>query len=133
MNLLYFNSIHLRYSKLCDGYGVFANKDFKKGELIEQGVASVLNNVDGNENPHLFTWSNEIPNLKWAVLSGYAFYYNTSLENKSNTIMIRDFKNNTFKIYAKKNIIKDEELLHTYKSLSWRKCFQQMNLSIHSD
>jgi hypothetical protein len=40
--------------------------------------------------------------------------------------MERDFINNTFKIIANRNIKKDEELLHTYKSLQWRECFTEI-------
>ena len=41
------------------GNGVFAKQDIKKGEIIETGIMTLLVNVDGNENPHVFTWSDE--------------------------------------------------------------------------
>lgn len=40
--------------------------------------------------------------------------------------MIRDFDNNTFTIYAIKNIDFGEELTHTYKSLEWRTCINSL-------
>merc|ERR1719158_2651968 len=38
------------------GDGAFAARDFKKGELVEYGVARRLP-LDGNECPWVFTWS----------------------------------------------------------------------------
>lgn len=104
--------------------GVFSKEPIKKGDIIEYGIASIIN-ADGNKNPHLFTWSDDIPNTTWAALSGCAPYYNTSLE--PNCKVIRDFENNTFKIIALNDIEKEEELTHTYKSLNWRTCFQDLN------
>ena len=57
-----------------EGLGAFAKKNFTPGEIIEEGVARVLTNVDGHENPILFTWSDDIPNHKWAILSGCAHF-----------------------------------------------------------
>lgn len=100
--------------------GVFAKKDFKKDDIVEYGIASKVN-ADGHKNPHFFTWSDNIPNLDWAICSGCSAFYNTSLN--PTTKMERDFKNNTFKIYALRDIKKDEELTHLYKSIKWRNCF----------
>ena len=107
------------------GNGVYAKNSFKKGDLIEKGIARVIP-VDGNECPYVFTWSDD--RTKWAVCSGYATFYNTS--KTPNTKMERDFVNNTFEIYALKDIAKDEELTHTYRSLGWRKCFSELNESL---
>ena len=79
--------------------------------------------MDGNDCPYVFTWSDD--RTKWALCSGYATFYNTS--KTPNTKMERDFVNNTFEIYALKDIAKDEELTHTYRSLGWRKCFSELN------
>ena len=38
--------------------------------------------------------------------------------------MERDFVNNSFVITATKDIRKNEELLHVYKSKGWRTCFK---------
>ena len=40
-----------------------------------------------------------------------------------NTCMVRYFEEDSFEIYATKNIAKGEELTHTYKSLEWRDVF----------
>ena len=122
-SLIKCDNLLLSKSRLCDGNGVFAEKDFDKDDIIELGIARVLNNVDGHENPHLFTWSDEIPNNKWALLSGYAHFYNTLTDDKSNCIIYRNFIDNSFTIKSKRDIKKGEELTHTYKSLTWRKCF----------
>jgi hypothetical protein len=106
--------------------GAFAGKFFKKDEIIEIGVVRVLpDSFDGNESPYVFTWSDTIPNKRWAIASGCATFYNTSIKD-ANVKMLRDFKNNTFKIIALRDINIDEELLHTYKSLQWRKCFSDI-------
>ena len=104
------------------GNGVYAKINFKKGDLIEKGIARVIP-IDGNNCPYVFTWSDD--RTKWALCSGYATFYNTS--KTANTKMDRDFVNNTFEIYALKDIVKDEELTHTYRSLGWRKCFLELN------
>ena len=104
--------------------GVFSNIPFKKGDLIEYGIARVLNNVDGHDNPHLFTWSDTNPNTTWALLSGCATFYNTSLI--PNIEFVRDFENNIFKVRALDDIKSDTELVHTYKSLEWRDCFKEL-------
>lgn len=104
------------------GLGAFAACNIKQGELIEQGVARLVD-CDGNNNPFLFTWSDD--RTKWAFASGCAPFYNTSLT--PNTEMYRDFSANTFQIYALKDINAGEELTHTYRSLTWRKCFTDLN------
>lgn len=106
--------------------GAFAGKFFNKDEIIEIGIVRVLpDSFDGNESPYVFTWSDEIPNKRWGIASGCATFYNTSIKD-ANVKMERDFKNNTFKIIALRDINRDEELLHTYKSLQWRKCFSDI-------
>lgn len=112
------------------GYSVFSKKNFKPGELIEKGLIKKLSDnenkiFDGMNNPYVFTWSDDIPNYTWGFGSGCSTFYNTSLD--ANTIMERDFKNDSFKIYASKDITENEELTHQYKSLKWRTCFQELN------
>ena len=107
------------------GHGVFAKSSIKKGELIEKGLARIIP-LDGNDCPYVFTWSED--RTKWAICSGYATFYNTSRD--PNTKMNRDFENNTFEIYALRDIEENEELTHTYRSLGWRKCFSELNDTI---
>lgn len=106
--------------------GAFANKFFKKDEVVEYGIVRLLPEFfEGNESPFVFTWSDDIPNTKWAMTSGCAMFYNTSLK-EPNVRMDRNFNDNTFKILALRDIQENEELFHTYKSLKWRKCFQDI-------
>lgn len=63
------------YIDKCDvGLGVFSKENLKEGEIIENGLVTILKNVDGNENPHLFTWSND--RTVWGSGSGLLPYYN---------------------------------------------------------
>jgi len=108
------------------GAGAFAATHIQKGEVVEKGIVRVLTNVDGNENPYVFTWSDNIPNTTWAIGSGASTFYNTADESVSNTHMERDFTNNSFVITATKDIAEGDELLHVYKSKGWRACFQEL-------
>jgi len=108
--------------------GAFAKVDLKSGELIEKGLMRRLSGSDnktfnGMNNPYVFTWSDNKPNYTWAFASGCASFYNTGLENQTNTKMIRYFNEDRFEIYANRDIIAGEELTHTYKSLQWRDVF----------
>ena len=38
-----------------------------------------------------------------------------------------------FEIYATRDIEAGDELLHTYISLKWRTCFQELNEIVHAD
>ena len=121
---VYCNNVYINKSTVCDGFGAFAGCDFLQGDTIEYGLAKVLTNCNGHENPVLFTWSDDIPNKTWASTSGCASYYNTS--SQPNCKIIRDFTNNTFTIIATRDIQAEEELFHTYKSLQWRECFSDI-------
>jgi SET domain-containing protein len=104
------------------GLGVFTNVDLKEGEIIEKGLMYRLKNVDGNENPHLFTWSDD--KSIWAGASGCIPWYNHS--DTPNVKKVGDLKNDKMTIIALKSIKKDEELCNKYFSVSWRKCFQNI-------
>eukprot|EP00518_Triparma_eleuthera_P005152 CAMPEP_0182463158 /NCGR_PEP_ID=MMETSP1319-20130603/7169_1 /TAXON_ID=172717 /ORGANISM="Bolidomonas pacifica, Strain RCC208" /LENGTH=135 /DNA_ID=CAMNT_0024662665 /DNA_START=230 /DNA_END=637 /DNA_ORIENTATION=- len=109
------------------GAGAYAATAIPKGSLVEKGIVRVLTNIDGNENPYVFTWSDERPNTTWACGSGCSTFYNTAEEELANTHMERDFANCSFVITATKDIAEGEELLHVYKSKGWRTCFQELN------
>tara|TARA_A200000159_G_C7058535_1_gene229318 strand:- start:138 stop:548 length:411 start_codon:yes stop_codon:yes gene_type:complete len=108
--------------------GAFASIDIKQGELIESGIVRRINDksFNGMNCPHVFTWSDKIPNTTWAICSGCAMFYNTGLMNSTNTYMKRYFDEDRFEIYAKRDIKKGEELTHTYKSLEWRDVFKPL-------
>ena len=65
--------------------------------------------------------------------SGCAPFYNTCKEGTANTRMERFFDEDRFEIYATRDIVAGEELLHTYISLKWRTCFQELNEIVHAD
>jgi|TARA_R110000823_G_scaffold296936_3_gene416939 SET domain-containing protein len=102
------------------GYGVFSNQDISAGEVVEIGVMARLVNVDGNENPHLFTWSDD--RTVWAIGSGLLHWYNH--DDDPNVKKVGNLTNDTMEIIALKDIKKDVELCNTYRSKPWRKCFQ---------
>mmetsp|Transcript_8332 Transcript_8332/g.11962 ORF Transcript_8332/g.11962 Transcript_8332/m.11962 type:complete len:154 (+) Transcript_8332:67-528(+) len=114
--------------------GAFAAVDIKEGELVEKGLMRRLpEGFDGNTCPYIFTWSTERPNKTWGMGSGCAPYYNTCKEGTANTKMVRFFDEDRFEIYATRDIKADDELLHTYISLKWRTCFQELNEIVHKD
>ncbi len=107
------------------GLGAFINQSVTEGTLIERGIARRVN-TDGNQSPYLFTWSED--RSVWAFASGCATFYNTSLT--PNTRMERNFENDSFEIYAIRDIEKGEQLTHKYKSLDWRECFQKLKTDL---
>ena len=110
------------YVKNCDkGAGVFAKRNIQEGEIVEIGLIRRVD-TDGHKNPYLFTWSED--RTIWGFGSGCSTFYNTSLN--PNTKMIRYFDEDRFEIIALKNISKDEELTHKYKSLNWRSAFNNL-------
>lgn len=105
------------------GLGVFAREKIKSGEIIETGLMVRLVNVDGNENPHLFTWSDD--RTVWTSGSGCLPYYNHT-SGEPNMKKIGDLQADTMVIVALRDIEKDEELVSHYYSASWRKCFSDL-------
>lgn len=69
----------------------------------------------------------------WGMGSGCSPFYNTCKEGTANTHMKRFFDEDRFEIYATRDIKAGEELLHTYISLKWRTCFQDLNEIVHAD
>lgn len=108
------------------GAGAYAACAIKKGELVEKGIVRRIINIDGNENPYVFTWSDSIPCTTWALASGCATFYNTSSDENANTKMVRYFDEDRFEIYATRDIMVGEELCHVYKSKKWRRCFRDI-------
>ena len=104
------------------GFGVFAKQAIKKNEILEIGLMYKLVNVNGHENPHLFTWSDD--RKTWAGASGCIPWYNHSFE--PNIKKVGDLVNDTIKIVALRDIKKDEELRNCYMSAKWRECFEDL-------
>ena len=114
------SKVHVKQGRY--GYGAFAAVDCKKGEIIETGVMMRLKNVDGNENPHLFTWSDD--RTVWAAGSGCLPFYNHS--ETPNVKKNGDLPNDTMTIVALRDIKAGEELMSAYFSRKWRTCFQEL-------
>ena len=102
------------------GLGVYAKEDLRVNDVVEIGTMMVMKNVDGNENPHLFTWSDD--RKVWSAGSGCLPFYNYS--SNPNIKKVGNLKNNTMKVIAIKDIKKGEHLCNTYFSKKWRTCFQ---------
>jgi len=113
------------YIEKCEfGFGVFAQQDMAIDDIIEKGIMMVLKNVDGNENPHLFTWSDD--RKVWSAGSGCLPFYNYS--DNPNMKKIGDLKNNTMTCVAIRDIKKGEQITNTYYSAKWRECFKELNM-----
>lgn len=105
------------------GAGVFAARPIAAGEVVESGIVRRLPAAfDGNDSPFVFTWSAD--RTVWAIGSGASTFYNCATD--PNTEMDRDFDNDVFVIRALRDIAEGEELTHTYKSLAWRECFEDL-------
>ncbi len=126
MSLVQCDKVHVKDTGGIKGLGVYANVNISSGDVVESGLARRVD-TDGNNNNFLFTWSED--KTCWAFCSGCATFYNTSLD--PNTRMERDFENDTFAIYAIKDICKGDELTHKYRSLSWRLCFNELNRNLN--
>eukprot|EP00931_Biecheleriopsis_adriatica_P032357 TRINITY_DN18891_c0_g2_i1.p1 TRINITY_DN18891_c0_g2~~TRINITY_DN18891_c0_g2_i1.p1 ORF type:complete len:866 (+),score=175.07 TRINITY_DN18891_c0_g2_i1:1342-3939(+) len=105
------------------GVGAYAAVPIKKGELVEKGIVRRLP-VDGNLCPFVFTWSED--RSVWASGSGCSVFYNASIDGSENTEMKRFFDDDSFEIYATRDIAQHEELTHLYKSIEWRECFKDL-------
>jgi len=118
-------------------YGASARAavDIAEGEMVEFGIVRRLDGLDGMKNEYVFTWSDDIPNTTWALGSGCATFYDTEVPEKSNTHMTRFFDEDRFEIHATRPIKKGEALTHTYKSLKWRGCWDELRgaLDIEKD
>lgn len=105
------------------GRGVFARQNIAQGEIVETGLMMRMVNTDGNENPHLFTWSDD--RKTWAAGSGCLPFYNHT-SGEPNIKKCGDLQNDTMIVVALCDIKAGEELVSQYYSASWRKCFSDL-------
>ncbi len=101
------------------GRGVFARYHCRRGDVLETGLMIRLKNVNGHENPHLHTWSDD--RTVWGMPSGCIPFYNHS--SHPNVKKIGDLVNDTIIVVALRDIEAGEELRNTYYSSKWRECF----------
>jgi len=116
------SKVHVKNTGSEKGMCAFVNQDIKEGEVVEYGLMRRVD-TDGNKNPYLFTWSDD--KTVWAFASGCATFYNTT--KQPNVKVDRYFDEDRFVITALQYINEGEELMHTYSSLQWRNCFQELN------
>lgn len=95
------------------GRGVFANKNYVTGDIIEEGYSIIKNNKNdilqcGIYNDYVYTMTDKDG---VAFLLGNGGLYN---HHSTNSNAIVRTKNNTFTVIAKKNIMKDEEIFTCY-------------------
>lgn len=98
------------------GYGVYANKDFKKGEVIERSPFLEVETPYNNELMH-YVFQSHLNHDKSIVVFGYGSIYNHSLKpNVGYTISNKLPSDRLFTYTALKNIKKGDELFISYGS-----------------
>jgi hypothetical protein len=107
------NCSHILVKQTKYGIGAFATKKFYENEVIEEGIIKRIITTN-HKNPYLFKWKDE--NIS-AYASGCFTFYNTSLE--PNSIMIKNYDLDSFKIIALHDIEKGVELTRNFNSLQF--------------
>lgn len=103
---LFQNKIYVKKSKT-HGFGVFAAKLIKKGDIIEQCYIIVSRGGDKGLEDYYFD-----ANRKYAICFGYGCIYNHSDDPNTDYTISTKRKIATFK--ANRNIKKGEEILVSY-------------------
>lgn len=89
------------------GYGVFADKTFKKGEKIEECYIIVTKGGDRGLEDYYFD-----VNRRYAIFTGFGIVYNHSDEPNADYLINKKNRVATFK--ANKTIRKGEEIYISY-------------------
>ncbi len=89
------------------GLGVFANKNFKRGNLIEKCPVLLCPGLYLLRN-HLFSWSKG----RRVIALGNGSLYNHSFS--PNAVYHHDYKNKCIRFFARRNIKKGEEIRVNY-------------------
>lgn len=101
------------------GRGVFAARDFKKGQIVERCHVIILppKEMDHLDKTKLydyyFLWGKKLDQA--ALVLGYGELYNHSY--KSNTSFWRDLKNNRMVFVSVRDIKKGEEITINYNGV----------------
>jgi SET domain-containing protein len=116
-NVLFQNKLKVKKSKT-HGYGVFAAKNIRKGELIEECYILITRGKD----PLLDDFSFELGKRKFGLFLGYGCIYNHA--NDPNATYTFSVKNKIAKIKARRTIKKGQEIFIDYgkeyfKSRGW--------------
>jgi hypothetical protein len=99
------------------GRGMFALRDFKKGEILETAPVIPVakeNVVDSGEAPdgYLLDWDGNYENEEYCMPLGYIMMYNHSKE--PNIMLDQDYDKYTMQAIAIRDIKKGEELCWDY-------------------
>jgi len=117
LKLFVSNKIEVRDSSL-SGRGVFANKDIKAGEILEECHHVILENTFKTQDPmlqtYIFSWPKGSHGGKnsSSVVLGMGSIFNHSDNN--NADWVTDEIRNLYSFYAIKDIKKDEEIFTNY-------------------
>jgi len=103
---LFQNKLIVKKSSL-HGYGVFAGKSFKKGELLEECYIITSRGGDKTLEDYYFD-----VNGKYAIFTGFGVIYNHSQDPNADYII--NAKRKLVSIKADRNIRKGEELFISY-------------------
>lgn len=106
--------VTVKYSELASGRGVFATKDIKNGELIENAplLLMPIKDFDLIKLTKLYYYFFEYTNTHFAIALGYGSLYNHSY--KPNAKYDFNFKSKCLKITAIKDIKVGEEIFFNY-------------------
>jgi len=101
------------------GRGVFASRNYKKGDIIEVCPFIIENNYDTIKDSIIndYIWDHDIDNNKSIIVFGLCSMYNH--ESDSNVEGEQDIKNNNMIFRSIKNIKKGEEMTHDYGENYW--------------
>ena len=107
------NKIEVRSSKI-HGYGVFAKKNIKKDELLEECHYIVVD-YSSKVQHFYFSWPRGKGLFeKYVIALGYGTIYNGCEPGDEHANWKTDTDNDIFEFYAVKDIKKDEEILIDY-------------------
>lgn len=105
---LFINEIYVKKSRI-HGYGVFAGKKIRKGELIEE-CCFILNKCEDNNIIDFLFQAKK--GRKYALLLGYGSLYNHS--DNDNAEYVLNLKTKIARFRASRTIQKDEEIFVNY-------------------
>jgi hypothetical protein len=133
-------NVYLKKSKIF-GYGVFANTDFKIGDVIEETVCILLNTTietvdDWVLNKYAIEWECDCDICKsngrtLFISPGYVMMYNHSKNPNVHLQIEKPFKR--VKLIALRDIKKDEELTYYYGVNYIKRLELQKQLDIRTD
>jgi len=133
-------NVYVQKSKIF-GYGVFANTDFKVGDIVEESFCILLDTTTENVddwvlNKYAIEWDCDCDicktNGKTLFISpGYIMMYNHSKNPNVHLQIEKPFKR--VKLIALRDIKKDEELTYYYGANYVKRLEKQKQLDIRTD